>query len=107
MKISRETGRLFSLAVETEKLPWHKDLVERGSYDVLGCHVKWNAGEYRGLLGNDARFFTAVRDPVERFESLFGFRDTEREKREERKDALLAKHLARSPWCHRTISHHI
>ena len=61
------TDRLFDREIVTST-PWGKL-----DFNVFTLHNRWNYQEVIKLMGNETKLFSVVRDPVDLFESLYGY----------------------------------
>lgn len=55
-----------------KNVPWSRMVAAQG-YNALVFHTMWNQKEVESLLGNGARYFTILRDPVDQFESMYNY----------------------------------
>ena len=50
--------------------PWEQAGME---YNILCLHTRWNEKEMVDVMGNGTKYITILRDPVDLFESQWGF----------------------------------
>lgn len=55
-----------------QNVPWSSMTADQG-YNALVFHTMWNQKEVESLLGEGARYFTILRDPVDQFESMYNY----------------------------------
>merc|ERR1719334_2879587 len=48
-------------------------MAEQQGYNAFALHSMWNKQEVSRLLGDDAVYFTILRNPVDAFESLYNY----------------------------------
>ena len=61
------TEQLFNREIVTST-PWGKL-----DFNIFTLHNRWNYQEVIQLMGNETKLFSVVRDPVDLFESLYGY----------------------------------
>ncbi|XP_023344045.1 galactose-3-O-sulfotransferase 2 isoform X2 [Eurytemora carolleeae] len=54
------------------QVPW-KPLVDAQGYNAFSLHSMWSKKEVKKILGEDAVYFTILRNPVDAFESLYNY----------------------------------
>merc|ERR1712227_266010 len=52
---------------------WIQPMTDQEGYNIFALHTKWNQKEVAKLLGESAKYFTILRDPVDNFESLYNY----------------------------------